>query len=235
MTNMQNSADSQRSQSRPGDSSETQQAVASSGDGTLCIPAHAATRQSATDSNHAFSQAVAAPDGNAPLPNEHQRFVTCCTGQQLHAYGAHAVLQQHAANEGMLDLGEKLHDYIQQSHCAKTCHQASFVLADGQQLLQLLKQNRPSWQSLPGSTAEQLLVRLVMLIERRTALPEVLPWLWPLADEDSGYKVTVKPSVQNRLLSALIAIPEAMDDALGGKVRLCACRICHMSKILWHN
>ena len=64
-----------------------------------------------------------------------------------------------------------------------------------------------------------------MLIERRTALFEVLPWLWPLADEDSGCKVNVKPNMQIRLLSALIAIPEAMDDALGGKVRRCACHM----------
>ena len=64
-----------------------------------------------------------------------------------------------------------------------------------------------------------------MLIERRTALAEVLPWLWPLADEDSGCKLDVKPNVQIRLLSALIAIPEAMDDALGGKVRHRACRM----------
>ena len=92
------------------------------------------------------------------------------------------------------------------------------LLADGQQLIQQLKMNRPFWQSLPHPTAEQLLVRLVMLIERRIALPEVLPWLWPLADEDSGCKVTVKPNLQTRLLAALIALPDAMDDALGGKV-----------------
>ena len=98
-------------------------------------------------------------------------------------------------------------------------------MTDGQQLIQLLKKNRPSWQSLPGSLAEQLLVRLVMLIERRTALPEVLPWLWPLADEDSGCKVNAEPSLRIRLLSALIAVPEAMDNAVGGKVRHCACRM----------
>ena len=58
-----------------------------------------------------------------------------------------------------------------------------------------------------------------MLIERHKALPEVLPWLWPLADEDSDYKVNVKPSLQNRLLAALIAFPEATDSVLGGKVK----------------
>ena len=132
-------------------------------------------------------------------------------------------------------MGEKLHDCIQSSYCAKTCHHASLALADGQQLLQLLRKTRPSWQSLPDSIAEQLLVRLVMLIERRTALPEVLPWLWPLADEDSGCKVNVKHNVQIRLLSALIAIPAAMDDALGGKVTHRACRMLSKPRMLWHN
>lgn len=93
------------------------------------------------------------------------------------------------------------------------------LLADDQQLIQLLKGDRPSWQGLSSSTAEQLLMRLVMFIERRRALPEVLPWLWPLADEDSVCKVDVKPSLQHRLLAALIAIPEAADTVLGGKVR----------------
>ena len=86
------------------------------------------------------------------------------------------------------------------------------------------------WQSLPDSTAQQLLVRLVMLIERRTALFEVLPWLWPLADEDSGCKVNVKPKCRSALLSALIAIPEAMGDALGGKGDAV-----HATCLLWHN
>lgn len=93
------------------------------------------------------------------------------------------------------------------------------LLADDQQLLQLLKVNRPSWQGLCTSTAEQLLVRLVMLVERRTALPEVLPWLWPLADEASDCKVNVQPRLQNRLLAALTAVPEAANTILGGKVR----------------
>ncbi|KAL3142429.1 hypothetical protein ABBQ38_002760 [Trebouxia sp. C0009 RCD-2024] len=69
--------------------------------------------------------------------------------------------------------------------------QAAAAPDDDQQLIQLLKVDKPSWQGLSSSTAEQLLVRLVMFIERRRALPEVLPWLWPLADEDSGCKVAL--------------------------------------------
>jgi len=59
-----------------------------------------------------------------------------------------------------------------------------------------------------------------MLIERQAGLAEVLPWLWPLADEDSGCTVHAAPSLQTRLLAALIAVPEGMDNALGGKVSL---------------
>ena len=59
-----------------------------------------------------------------------------------------------------------------------------------------------------------------MLIERQAGLAEVLPWLWPLADEDSGCTVHAGPSLQTRLLAALIAVPEGMDNALGGKVSL---------------
>lgn len=112
------------------------------------------------------------------------------------------------------------------------------MLADDQQLIQLLKVDKPSWQGLSSSTAEQLLVRLVMFIERRRALPEVLPWLWPLADEDSGCKVNVKPSLQNRLLAALIAIPEAADTALGGKVtrlNMLDAKICCMKEKCVHG
>ena len=60
-----------------------------------------------------------------------------------------------------------------------------------------------------------------MLIEKQMALAEVLPWLWPLVDEDSGCAVEVDQSSRMRLLAALIAVPEATDNALGGKVRSC--------------
>ena len=60
-----------------------------------------------------------------------------------------------------------------------------------------------------------------MLIEKQMALAEVLPWLWPLVDEDSGCAVEVDQSSRMRLLAALIAVPEATDNAVGGKVRSC--------------
>ena len=94
------------------------------------------------------------------------------------------------------------------------------ALAGDQQLIQLLTANSPAWQSLSGDTSSQLLLHLVMLIERQAGLAEVLPWLWPLADEDSGCTVHAAPSLQTRLLAALIAVPEGMDNALGGKVSL---------------
>ena len=78
----------------------------------------------------------------------------------------------------------------------------------------------PCWQSLLGPTAQQLLIAVVMLIERRVALAEVLPWLWPLADEDSNCMVDVPPKLQMRLLTALMGIPETLDITLGRKVHV---------------
>ncbi|DBB10596.1 TPA: hypothetical protein ACH3X3_007109 [Trebouxia sp. C0006] len=98
--------------------------------------------------------------------------------------------------------------------------QAMAAANGDQQLIQLLTANSPAWQSLSGDTSSQLLLHLVMLIERQAGLAEVLPWLWPLADEDSGCTVHAAPSLQTRLLAALIAVPEGMDNALGGKVAL---------------
>ena len=94
------------------------------------------------------------------------------------------------------------------------------VLAGDQQLIQLLTANSPAWQKLSGDTSSRLLLHLVMLIERQAGLAEVLPWLWPLADEDSGCTVHAAPTLQTRLLAALIAVPEGIDNALGGKVSL---------------
>ncbi len=94
------------------------------------------------------------------------------------------------------------------------------ALAGDQQVIQLLTANSPAWQSLSGDTSSRLLLHLVMLIERQAGLGKVLPWLWPLADEDSGCTVHAAPSLQTRLLAALIAVPEGMDNALGGKVSL---------------
>lgn len=69
MTSMQNSADPQRGHKAPLDSSGTQQNITASDDRALPSPP-LATGQSAADSTQAFSQAIAAPDGNAPSPNE---------------------------------------------------------------------------------------------------------------------------------------------------------------------
>ena len=93
-------------------------------------------------------------------------------------------------------------------------------MAGDQQLIQLLTANSPAWQKLSRDTSSRLLLHLVMLIERQAGLAEVLPWLWPLADEDSGCTVHAAPSLQMRLLAALITVPERMDNALGGKVSL---------------
>ncbi len=112
------------------------------------------------------------------------------------------------------------------------------ALVGDQQLMQLLTANSPAWQHLSGDTSSRLLLHLVMLIERQAGLAEVLPWLWPLADEDSGCTVHAAPSLQTRLLAALIAVPEGMDNALGGKVSLvdmrmqnCCCllKVCHVA------
>ena len=104
MTAGQKSADSWRSQSRPQESSETQQADSSSGDRTICSPLHAATLQSTADSTHAFSQAVAATNGKARVANKHQTFMICCTGQQhptaLYVWCACYALT--SENEGLL-------------------------------------------------------------------------------------------------------------------------------------
>jgi len=102
--------------------------------------------------------------------------------------------------------------------CTVCSQFACFVLSGDQPLIQLLGRTSPSWQSLSDQTSSQLLLRLVMLIEQRAALAEVLPWLWPLADEDSGCGVDATPSLRMRLLAALIAVPEATNSALGGKV-----------------
>ena len=101
--------------------------------------------------------------------------------------------------------------------------QHSMPLTGDQSLIQLLKRHSPAWQSLSSHTASQLLLRLVMLIERRANLAEVVPWLWPLADEDSGCTVDVTPCLRMRLLAALIAVPEAMDALVGGKVSCVSC------------
>ena len=68
------------------------------------------------------------------VPDKHQNgvFGVCCAVQQHPtALYVQCVCCATAANEGMLDVGEQLHAYIKHSHCAKTCHHASFVLADG--------------------------------------------------------------------------------------------------------
>lgn len=94
------------------------------------------------------------------------------------------------------------------------------ALAGDQQLIQLLTTNSPAWQKLSRDTSSRLLLHLVTLIEKQAGLAEVLPWLWPLADEDSGCTVHAAPSLQMRLLAALIAVPEGLDNASGGKVSL---------------
>lgn len=96
-------------------------------------------------------------------------------------------------------------------------------LSGSQQLIEMLQRVHPCWQSLLDPTAHQLLMALIMLIERQVALAEVLPWLWPLADGDSDCMVDVPPELQMRLLTALMGIPEALDNTLGGKVRLQSC------------
>lgn len=95
------------------------------------------------------------------------------------------------------------------------------MAAGDQLLIQLLRGTSPAWQKLSKDASGQLLLRVVMLIERQTALSEALPWLWPLADEDSGCTVDVAASMRMRILAALIAVPEDVDNALGGKVRPC--------------
>ncbi|KAL0026027.1 hypothetical protein WJX79_002284 [Trebouxia sp. C0005] len=98
--------------------------------------------------------------------------------------------------------------------------QAMAAANGDQQLIQLLTTNSPAWQKLSRDTSSRLLLHLVTLIEKQAGLAEVLPWLWPLADEDSGCTVHAAPSLQMRLLAALIAVPEGLDNASGGKVAL---------------
>lgn len=48
-------------------------------------------------------------------------------------------------------------------------------------LLRLMARMQPAWQALAPGTAAALLRCLAKLVAERTALPRVLPWLWPLA------------------------------------------------------
>ena len=56
------------------------------------------------------------------------------------------------------------------------------------------------------------------MLEQHQAVAVVLPWLWPLADEDSGCNVQVTPAWQQRILAALAAVSDGSDTVLQGKV-----------------
>ncbi|DBA81597.1 TPA: hypothetical protein ACH3X1_007364 [Trebouxia sp. C0004] len=118
------------------------------------------------------------------------------------------------------------------SHLDQAFSQALTAANGDQHLIQLLTANSPAWQKLSRDTSSRLLLHLVMLIERQAGLAEVLPWMWPLADEDSGCTVHAAPSLQMRLLAALIAVPAGMDNALGGKVSLVDTYMLHLTLLL---
>ena len=56
------------------------------------------------------------------------------------------------------------------------------------------------------------------MLEECIGVAVVLPWLWPLADEDSECDVEVSPDMQKQLLAALLAISDAVDTSLKSKV-----------------
>ena len=52
-------------------------------------------------------------------------------------------------------------------------------------LLRLMARMEPAWQALAPGTAAALLRCLAKMVAERTALPRVLPWLWPLATPEA--------------------------------------------------
>ncbi|KAK9838021.1 hypothetical protein WJX74_009868 [Apatococcus lobatus] len=89
----------------------------------------------------------------------------------------------------------------------------------GLSLLRLMAKTGPVWGELDNSTAKVLVGRLQDLLTTHKALPRLLPWLWPLADEkETGFSVPTE--LRGPLVDTLANIPRTEDTGLGNKVSL---------------
>lgn len=94
------------------------------------------------------------------------------------------------------------------------------MAAGGLNLLRLMAKTGPVWGELEHSTAKVLVGRLQDLLTTHKALPRLLPWLWPLADEkETGFSVPVE--LRAPLVDTLASIPRTEDTGLGNKASSC--------------
>jgi hypothetical protein len=90
-------------------------------------------------------------------------------------------------------------------------------------LLRLMARLEPAWPALAPGTAAALLRVLAKLVAERTALPRVLPWLWPLASAEGAAAAAAAAEaaaaagagadVRALLGEALAGAGDACDDA----------------------
>ena len=84
-------------------------------------------------------------------------------------------------------------------------------------MAKLLAASSPAWEHLSAGTAQTLLQQLPSLIQDTSSAMVVLPWLWPLADEDNC-TVTIGVATQTDILNALSSLSDAEDKSSANKV-----------------
>ena len=98
---------------------------------------------------------------------------------------------------------------------------SEWLAADVQKLLAA---TAPAWEQLSAGTAQALLQLLPSLVQDKRSAMLVLPWLWPLADEDSC-TVVVGAAAQTNILDALSSLRDAEEKSAANKV-MAAISVC---------
>lgn len=91
-------------------------------------------------------------------------------------------------------------------------------------LLRLMARMEPVWLALAPGTAAALLRCLAKLVAERTALPRLLPWLWPLATPEARPPLSRHPAMsayklQSELVAGRTALPRAALALVAGHAR----------------